>query len=193
MRLIFAMAIVSLRFGALPLSAGPAADMARAIRETGFDRDECYRVRDISLVREDIRIYLTAGHLIFSKPVGGRRIAALFSADVEGGDGEVILLPPDRAERRSLAAYIGSPNLDDHIRAGLLLFTGDVYEQLIAQMGNNPANRKAPEMAPVLDEQWGPVLRNLGTSYQVRLTLDLMAGAARTDRMFAGMFRSTKL
>ena len=64
-------------------------------------------------------------------------------------------------------------------RAGLLLFTGDVYEQLIAQMANNPANRKAPEMAPVLDEQWSPVLRNLGVSYQVRLTLDLMGGAAR--------------
>src|SRR3954454_3196503 len=170
-----------------------AADTARAIRENSFDRDECYRVRDLSIVKEDIKIYLTDGYLIFSKPVAGRRTAAVFSADVEGGDGEVILLPPDRAERRSLATFIGSPNLDDHISAGLMLFTGDVYEQLIAQMGNNPANRKAPEMAPVLDEQWGPVLRNLGTSYQVRLTLDLMAGAARTDRMFAGMFRSSKL
>src|SRR5438874_2823279 len=144
MRLIFAMAIVSLPFGALPLSAGSAADMARAIRETGFDRDECYRVRDISLVREDIRIYLTAGHLIFSKPVGGRRIAALFSADVEGGDGEVILLPPDRAERRSLAAYTSSPNLDEHFRAGLFLFTGDDYERIRKQLADNDFNKKTP-------------------------------------------------
>ena len=176
-----------------PVLAGTAADIARAVRENGFDRDECYRVRDLSFIKEDLRIYFTDGYLIFSKPVAGRRMAAVFSADVEGGDGEVILLPPDRAERRSLATFIGSPNLDDHISAGLLLFTGDDYEQLIAQMANNPANRKAPEMAPVLDEQWGPVLRNLGTSYQARLTLDLMGGAARADRMFAGMFRSTKL
>ena len=176
-----------------PVLAGTAADIARAVRENGFDRGECYRVRDLSFIKEDLRIYFTDGYLIFSKPVAGRRTAAVFSADVEGGDGEVILLPPDRAERRSLATFIGSPNLDDHISAGLLLFTGDVYEQLIAQMANNPANRKAPEMAPVLDEQWGPVLRNLGTSYQARLTLDLMGGAARADRMFAGMFRSTKL
>jgi hypothetical protein len=48
-------------------------------------------------------------------------------------------------------------------------------------------------MGPVLDEQWSPVLRNLGTSYQVRLTLDLLAGPARADRLFAGMFRSNKL
>ena len=101
---------------AASLLAGTAADLARAIRENSFDRDECYRVRDLTLTKEDIRIYLTDGHLIFSKPVAGRRIAAVFTADVEGGDGEVILLPPDRAERRSLAAYIDSPNLDEHFR-----------------------------------------------------------------------------
>ena len=175
-----------------PVFGGTAADTARAIRENSFDRDECYRVRDLTLIKEDIKIYLTDGYLIFSKPVAGRRTAAVFSTDVEGGDGEVILLPPDRAERRSLATFIDTPNLDEHIKAALLLFTGDVYEQLKSQMANNPANRKAPEMAPVLDEQWGPVLRNLGESYQVRLTLDLLGGTARAERLFAGMFRSTK-
>src|SRR6516165_12807382 len=100
----------------LPLFGGVAADIARAIRENSFDRDECYRVRDLSLTREDIKIYLTDGHLIFSKPVAGRRIAAFFAADVEGGDAEVMLLPPNKAERQSLAAYIDSPNLDEHFR-----------------------------------------------------------------------------
>ena len=176
-----------------PVSGGTAADIARAVRENGFDRDECYRVRDLTLTKEDIRVYLTDGYLIFSKPVAGRRMAAVFSADVEGGDGEVILLPPDRAERSSLAAFIDAPNLDEHIRAAVLLFTGDVYDQLKSQMAHNPANRKVPEMAPVLDEQWSPVLRNLGTSYQVRLTLDLMGGRPNANRLFAGMFRSTKL
>jgi hypothetical protein len=176
-----------------PASAGTAADIARAVRENSFDRDECYRVRDLTLVKEDIKIYLTDGYLIFSKPVAGRRMAAVFSADVEGGDGEVILLPPDRAERRSLAAFVQAPNLDEHIRAAVLLFTGDVYDQLKTQMAGNPSNRKAPEMAPVLDEQWSPVLRNLGAGYQVRLTLDLMGGTAPAGRLFAGLFRSTNL
>ena len=91
---------------------GTAADVARAVRENSFDRDECYRVRDLTFLKEDIRVYLTDGYLIFSKPVAGRRTAAVFSTEVEGGDGEVILLPPDRAERRSLAAFIDAPNLD---------------------------------------------------------------------------------
>src|SRR5947199_144423 len=149
-----------------PLCAGTAAEVARAIRENSFDRDECYRVRDLTIQKEDIRIYLTEGHLIFSKPIAGRRIAAVFTADVDGGDGEVMLLPPDRAERRSLSVYTDSPNLNEHIKAAVFLFTGDVYEDLKKQMAANPGNRKAPEMGPVLDDQWSSVLRNLGASYQ---------------------------
>ncbi len=176
----------------VPATAGTAADTARAVRENSFDRDECYRVRDLSFIKEDLRVYLTDGHLIFSKPTAGRRVAAVFTADVEGGDGEVILFPPDRAERRSLAAFVDAPNLDEHFRAVMLLFTGDVYEQLKAQIAANPGNRKAPEIAPLLDEKWSPVLRNLGTSYQVRLTLDLLGAPARGG-LFAALFSSSKL
>src|SRR5215467_5742424 len=175
------------------LSAGTAADVARAIRENSFDRDECYRVRDLTLQKEDVRIYLTEGHLIFSKPVAGRRVAAVFSADVDGGDGEVMLLPPDRAERRSLSMYTDSPNLDEHIKAAVFLFTGDVYEQLKAQMAQNPSNRKSPEMGPVLDEKWSPVLRNLSASYQSRLTLDLIGGPAWKQGLFAALMTGNRL
>src|SRR5262245_34056222 len=125
-----------------PLAGATAADIARAIRENSFDRDECYRVRDLKLLREDIRLYFTDGHLIFSKPVEGRRIAAVFTTDVEGGDGEVLLLPPDRGERATLAKYVNAPNLNDHFRAAVLLFTGNEYEQLREQLPSNPANKK---------------------------------------------------
>src|SRR5690349_20515549 len=148
-----------------PVTGETAADVVRAIRENSFDRDECYRVRDLTLIKEDLRIYFTDGHLIFSKPVAGRRIAAVFAADVEGADGEVILMPPDRAERRSLAAYIDSPNLDEHFVSALFLFTGDDYDKLKAQLPDNPANRKTPEIGAVLDETWTPALRNLGASF----------------------------
>jgi hypothetical protein len=173
--------------------AGTAADIARTIRENSFDRDECYRVRDLKLIKEDLRLYLTEGHLIFSKPVAGRRIAAVFVADVEGGDGEVILLPPDRAERRSLAAFVDSPNLDEHIRSALFLFTGDDYDRLKSQFPDNPANKKAPEMGAALDEEWTPVLRNIGVSYAARLTLDLLDGPGNRGGLFAGLFRGAKL
>src|SRR5580700_9008863 len=153
----------------LPLAAGTAADIARALHENAFDRGECYRVRDLSLVKDDIRVYLTEGHLIFSKPVAGHRVAAIFTADTEGGDGEVIVFPPDRAERRSLAAFTHAPNLDDHFRSALLLFTGAEYDDLQSQIAQNPFIRKTPESGALMDEQWTPVLRDLMESYQTRL------------------------
>jgi hypothetical protein len=178
---------------ALPIHAGTASDIARAIRENTFDRDQCYRVRDLTFLKEDIRIYLTEGYLIFSKPIAGQPVAAVFSSEVEGGDGEIILFPPDRAERRSLSTFIDAPNLDEHIRAAVLLFSGGVYAQLKQQIALNPSNRKAPDMGPVLDEKWTPVLRNLGASYQARLTLDLMSGAARPNGIFAAVVQGSKL
>src|ERR1039458_8481257 len=172
-----------------PVSGGTAADIARAVRENGFDRDECYRVRDLTLIKEDIRIYLTDGYLIFSKPVEGRPIAAVFLADTDGGDGEVMLLPPDRAERRSLATYIDSPNLDEHFRGAVFLFTGNVYDALKKQMPDNPANRKIPELGALLDEQWTSALRNLGAGYQTRLTLDLLGWPASRPGLLAAFFQ----
>jgi hypothetical protein len=175
------------------LPAGPGADLAKSIRELGFDRGQCYRVRDVAFIKEDIRLYLTEGHLIFSKPVAGRPIAALFSADVENGDGEIILLPPDRAERRSLSNFVHAPNLDDHFRMALLIFTGNEYADLQAALAESPANKKMPEIGALMDEQYGPVLRNIASSYQTRLTLDLLGRPARQTGLFAGIFQSPKL
>ena len=177
----------------IPLAAGTGADVARGIRENSFDHDECYRVRDFSIVKDDLKIYLTDGHLIFAKPVAGRRIAAVFTADVEGGDGEVILLPPNRAERTSLAAYIDAPNLDEHFRAALFLFTGTDYDALLSQLPNNPANHKDPAAAAALDQAWTPTLENLSARFQTRLALDLAGGAAARSGLFAGLFSSPKL
>jgi hypothetical protein len=175
------------------LAAGTAADLARAIRDNSFDRDECYRVRDIAIFKDDLKIYLTDGHLIFSKPLAGRRIAAVFAADVEGGDGEVILLPPDRAERTSLAAFINSPNLDEHFRAALFLFTGADYDAIRSQLPQSAANRKAPEVAAAMDEAWTPALRGLAASFQSRVALDLLGGPAGRPGLFAALFDNARL
>lgn len=186
------LAVLALLFSSV-LPAGPAADLAKSVRELAFDREQCYRVRDLAFTKEDIRIYLTDGHLIFSKPVAGRPIAALFSADVEGGDAEVILLPPDRAERRSLATFIHTPNLDDHFSAAIFLFTGGEYAELQRSLAEKPSIKKAPDVGALLDEQFGPVLRNLLSSYQTRLTLDLLGRPGGKADLFAAVFSSPKL
>ena len=161
----------------LPLAgwaAGPTvAETARAVRAAGLDLDQCYRVRDLSLYKDDIKLYFNDGYLIFSKPVAGERIAAVFTADVDGGDGEVLLLPPQRGERQSLARFTGSPNLNEHFSRALLLFTGDSGRQLLESIEKG-SGRKAPEMAPLLAEQWTPVVSNILDSFAPRIAGDLL-------------------
>ena len=182
-----------LLLASMPLPAGTVSDMATAIRENTLDRDECYRVRDLRLVKDDLRIFLTDGYLIFGKPIAGRRVAAVFTSQVENGDGEVILRPPNLAERRSLASFIGAPNLDDHFRAAVFLFTGEDYQELMAQIPNNPANQKAAEMGAVLESEWTPTLRNISSSYDTRLALDLLNAPVRRPGLFFAVVDSVQL
>ncbi len=173
--------------------AAPAAALIHSIRDLAFDRGACYRVRDVAFEKEDIRIYLTDGHLIFSQPVAGRPIAALFTNDVEGGDGEVILFPPDRAERASLATFVHAPNLDSHFRSALFLFTGDDYAQLLSAVSQSSASKKTPELGPLLDEQYGAALRDIAAGYQTRIAFDLLGRPAGHTGFFAGIFDAPKL
>ncbi len=180
----------------LPLAgwaAGPtAAETARAVRDAGLDPDQCYHVRDLSLYKEDIRLYFNDGYLIFSKPVAGQRVAAVFTADVEGGDGEVLLLPPQRGERQSLAHFTGSPNLDEHFRSALLIFTSDSGRTLLESITQQGYGRPAPEMAPLLAEQWAPTVSNILDSFASRIAGDLL-DPGRPDGLLLAVVGGEKL
>jgi hypothetical protein len=160
--------------------SGPRAgkELAQQIRAAALDPDQCYRVRDLTLAREDLKLYLTDGYVIFSKPVNGERISAVFTAEVEGGDGEVLLLPPFRGERQSLARFTQSPNLDEHFRAAVLVFSDGSAQTLLDRIAQEGTNRKVPELGPLLAEQWTPVLANVEARFDLRLVQDLLTPQA---------------
>jgi hypothetical protein len=128
------LALLVLLPACLPAAAPTAAELTRSLRDAGFDPGECYRVRDLTFQKEDIRVYFTDGYLIFTKPVAGERVAALFSADVEGGDAEVLLFPPDRGERMSMVRFTQSPNLNEHLLTALLIATDGSVDALRARI-----------------------------------------------------------
>jgi len=179
-------------FQAASENSGTAADLARVIRESGLDAGECYRVRDLGFVKDDVKLYLNDGYLIFSKPVMGQRLSAVFTAENEGGDGEVIVIPPNRSERQSLAGFTQSPNLDEHFRAILMIFTDDSMERLRESMEREGAPKKAPEMGALLAAQWNPVLTNISGPMQMSLVADLWSGRA-SERGMAFLAISGKM
>jgi hypothetical protein len=189
--------ISALAISALPAfgQTSSAAELGRTLRESGLDAGECYRVRDIEFSQEDAQFYLTSGYLIFGKPVNGAPVAAVFTADTEGGDAEVLMLPPDRSERRSLATYTESPNLDEHFINAIFLFTDERVRALLEQVRSNADAKKAPDMGALLTEKWNSTLINVMGSFDSRMVLDLMAGSGRQARrgFFDALLQGRKL
>ena len=151
-----------------------AADLGRAILAAGLDRTACYHVRDLTISEEDAQFYLTDGYLIFGKPVNGAPIAAVFSADLEGGDAEVLLLPPNQSERKALSRYTNSPNLNEHFTNAIFLFTETQARALAEQIRAKGDARQTPEVGAVLADQWSAAVANLTGSVETRFVLDLL-------------------
>ena len=168
-------------------AAAASADIERGVQETDLDPAECYRVHDLQINKDDVHLYFTDGYLIFGKPVDGIRTAAVFTADVEAGDAELLLLPPDRSERKSLADYTGSPNLDEHLSTAVLLFGDNSYDELMRQIRANEFDRHSPDMGALMADQWSPIVRNLSASFAARLLLDLLSSRRQQGCFFAAI------
>jgi hypothetical protein len=165
------------------LVAASAADVGDQVQHIALDPDQCYRVLDLNFSKEDVKVYLASGYLIFAKPIAGTRLGAIFVTSAEAGDADVLLLPPTRSERASLAKFTNSPTLEEHFKAAALVFTDGLGDQLFAQVQNSLAMKKSPDMGGLIVERWGSVLENLVSSFETRLVYDILS--ARPD---AGLF-----
>ncbi len=158
------------------LTAGAATDLARDFQALSLDPDACYRITEVNFSKEDIKVYLASGFLIFTKPVGGFRQGAVFVASVDAGDAEVLLLPPSRTERLSLATFTQVPNLEEHFSAAAFLFTDATADELLSRMDANGSAKKIPELGGTMLEEWNPVLRHLSDTFETTLVHDAMTG-----------------
>ena len=154
---------------------------------------ECYHIHDIQIHQEDATFYLTEGYLIFSRPVNGAPVSAVFSTDVEGGDAEVVLLPLDRAERRTLATFTGAPNLDEHFTQGVFFFTDGTARALAERVRSDPSAEKTSTIGRLMAEKWNLTVTNLTSSFETRIVLDLLTTDATGKGFFDATLRGRKL
>jgi len=181
-----------LSFSAL-LRAGSGQGLVAQVAAAKLDPTECYRVREVNLVRDEAQFFFTDGYLIFSKPVGDTPVAAFFSADVEGGEAELLLLPPLRNERRLLSAHTGAPNLEEHFSQAALVFTADTYRELKAEIARNPFNKKSLEMGALLADRWSALIGSMETSFGLRLSIDLLSPVANRKGFVSATIAGNKL
>jgi hypothetical protein len=170
-----------------PAIALTAANLDDEIQHVSLDTAECYRIFDLNFSKEDLKIYLGSGYLVFAKPVEGTRLGAIFVASADGGDGDVVLLPPTRSERSSLATFTNSPNLEEHFKAAAFVFTDGTGDSLLAELQGNPSVKKSPEMGGLIGDRWNSVLANLLSSFETRLVNDVFSAQRNNGVFYMGV------
>ena len=146
-----------------------AASLTHDLQRLTLDPQQIYRIRDLSVHRGGVSFYFNEGILAFAVPVDGRRVAAVFtSASVEAADAEVLIVPPQQAERASLASFTNTANIDEHITSAVLFFSDNTWDEILTQIGQRTI-RKAPELAAELNTQADPILQGASREIQTRI------------------------
>jgi hypothetical protein len=170
-----------------------AASISSALQQLSLDPNDIYHVRDLRIARGDLDVYLTDGFLGFTAPVAGRSVAAIFTTEgAETGDAEVVVTPPSRGERASLAYFTRTPNLDEHFNGAVFLFTDDLREEVLRHVAEND-ERKAPEQAKALAAQWNPVARNIAGDVSVPIVSSLLNSEPAARGVFYGVLAGRTL
>ena len=139
-----------------------AADLYSRIRSVGLDSERVYHVRDASIHRPNLDLTLENGTLAFTEDVCGRITGVFFD-----GDGEILLQPPSRVERASMALFTGMAILEEQFSSAYLRFNDDTAA--ILQPFLSPAQESD---AGDLLKTWDDSARRLADYDALRLLLD---------------------
>jgi hypothetical protein len=135
----------------------PAEQLFLRLGSVGLDAARVHHVRDAHIDRPGLYLTLEDGTIAFTEDVLGRVTGAVFE-----GEGEVLVLPPDRAERSSLALFTGSAVLEERFTFGYFRFNDKTYEELTSHL-------TAARDAPAFLSRWGARASDLAAADALRL------------------------
>ena len=129
------------------------------LRSVGLDKSRAYRIRETSFDPAAFHITLDDGTIAFTEDVAGHITGAFFV-----GDGEVLLVPPDKVERASMAMFTGAAILEERFVTAYFRFNDETFAEL------QPALRPADNSSEFVS-QWNETAHNLAQSDALRLLL----------------------
>jgi len=135
---------------ASPAPQSSAIALYRDILSPVLDPAQVHTVREVSIEREDLHISLSDGTVALIQAVDGHVTGALFE-----GDGEVLMIPPGRAERTSLNLFTGSAVLEQRFTTAYFRFVDDALVDTL-RAGFRPADN-----AQEFISRWAQPVRDL--------------------------------
>ncbi|MGA3324057.1 MAG: M1 family aminopeptidase [Terriglobia bacterium] len=160
---------------ACSLQAGPGAaqllpeplELLKQLNSVTLDPTHVYVIRDAHITRARMNLYLNRGFIAFMTPVQGQVTGAVF-----WGEGEVLMIPPDRAEKRNLAEFTQAPILEEKIDSAYMRFTDQTAQELQAA-ARQPDPDDLEQPGPFLNE-WAAVAQAPSLETSVRILTDML-------------------
>jgi hypothetical protein len=137
--------------------AKPAEQLYLQLRTVELDRARVYEIRDAALDYPKLHITLDDGKIGFTADVYGRITGAFFE-----GDGELLVVPPDQAERASMSLFTGAAILEERFQTAYFRFNDDTLVALQPNLRPSSAGKG-------FVGQWGDAARNLAAADALRL------------------------
>jgi hypothetical protein len=146
-----------------------AALLYRQLRDVHLNPKDFHHVREASVEREDIHITLDDGEIAFTQAVDGRITGAFFE-----GEGEILLIPPDRVERRSLGLFTKSAVLEEKFTTAFFRFNDDFADEIANSL------RDSDQDAQAFVQKWDGTVNSLAEADALRLLTSFLNGTRDT-------------
>ena len=121
------LAIVLLPGRAWAASGLDAQEVLNQLQNVKVDPGQVYVLRHAQLIRDRVKLFFNRGYIGFFTQAAGEITGAVYI-----GEGEILLIPPTRVEKESLARFIHSPILEEQFTMAILRFTDQTARELIA-------------------------------------------------------------
>ncbi|HSS97597.1 MAG TPA: hypothetical protein VLK33_11230, partial [Terriglobales bacterium] len=144
-----------------PSTQKPAETLYLQLRSVGLDQSRVYHIRETSIDRSSIHITIEDGTIAFTEDVAGHVTGAFFQ-----GDAEVLLKPPDRAERASMALFTGGAILEERFSTAYFRFDDNTFAELQPRL-------KPADDAEEFVKQWNESAHNLAPMDALQLFINL--------------------
>lgn len=148
--------------GVLPAGAAspvskPAEQLYLQLSSVELDAARVYDIRDAALDYPKLHITFDDGRIGFTSDVYGKITGAFFD-----GDGELLVVPPDQAERASMMLFTGAAILEERFHTAYFRFNDNMFSDL------QPYLRPSSGGKDFVGE-WGSAAHNLASSDALRM------------------------
>jgi hypothetical protein len=155
---------------------GPAVEhsvlpLYHALRTVQLDPAKVFKIREATLERDDLHIFLNDGLVIFTREVDGHITGMYFE-----GEGELLVRPPNRTEKESLGLFTKSGVLEDKFTRAYFRFNDDILAEL------KPFLRPPEDVDASHIEQFNAPAERLADVDALRLLASFTSGPATDEK-----------